>query len=51
MCIGGGRPIGRPNVEPDATPEQIALFKRVDRGRGDSLLWIAWLTPPPGAWF
>jgi len=49
--IGPGRPIGRPNIEPEVTAEQAALFDHVDRSRGDSLLWVAWLTPPPKAWF
>jgi hypothetical protein len=49
--IGSGRPIGRPKVEPDVSAEEASLFDVVDRGRGDVLLWIAWLTPPPEAWF
>lgn len=49
--IGSGRPIGTPIVEPEVTPEQASLFDRVDRDRGDTLLWVSWLTPPPIAWF
>ena len=49
--IGRGRPIGTPIIEPEVSPEQAALFDRVDRSRGDTLLWVAWLTEPPEAWF
>ena len=49
--IGRGRSIGRPKIEPEVTAEQAALFQRVDRHRGDSLLWVAWLTTPPPEWF
>lgn len=51
VCVGHGRPIGYPNVEPEVTPEMAALFEPVDRSRGDSLLWIAWVAPPPPEWF
>ncbi|HEX4906319.1 MAG TPA: hypothetical protein VFU93_12765 [Acidimicrobiales bacterium] len=49
--IGRGRPIGRPKVDPEVTTEQAALFDGINRDRGDSLLWVAWLVPPPDAWF
>jgi hypothetical protein len=49
--IGRGRSVGRPIIEPDVSAEQAALFDDVDRSRGDSLLWVSWLTPPPAAWF
>ena len=49
--VGHGRPIGRPNIEPEVTAEQAALFDAVDRSRGDSLLWCSWLTAPPDVWF
>jgi hypothetical protein len=49
--VGRGQPIGRPKIEPEVSPEEAALFDRVDRSRGDTLLWVAWLTTPPAAWF
>lgn len=49
--VGRGQAIGRPKIEPEVSPEEAAPFDRVDRSRGDTLLWVAWLTPPPAAWF
>ena len=49
VCIGRGRPIGFPVLDVEATAEELGLFRRLDRQRGDSLLGFAWLgTPPPG---
>lgn len=49
-CIGHGRPIGRPNIEPDVPEEFHQRFGGVDRQRGDSLLWLTWRVAPPDAW-
>jgi hypothetical protein len=49
-CIGHGRPIGSPIVEPDLPEEVQQRFAHIDRKRGDSLLWIAWRVPPPPTW-
>lgn len=51
VCMGSGRPVGRPLVEPIVPSEEAAYFARVDRDRGDSLLWISWMTQPPDSWF
>jgi len=50
-CIGTGKPIGTPLVEPEVAPEVVERFEALDRERGDSLLWMSWFTPPPDAWF
>lgn len=50
-CIGLGRPIGVPNVEPDVSDEYWRRFDGIDRERGDSLLALRWLVEPPPAWF
>lgn len=49
-CIGHGRPIGAPIVEPDLPEELVRRFARIDRDRGDSLLWLTWRVPPPPGW-
>lgn len=43
VCRGRGRPIGYPRIDIEATPDEWALFRHVDRARGDSLLGFAWL--------
>lgn len=50
-CIGLGRPIGTPMVEPDVSDDLRRRFARIDRDRGDTLLWINWHVDPPAAWF
>lgn len=47
---GSGVPIGWPIIEIEATEEEWAIFKPVDRSRGDSLLGIAWNPNPPAGW-
>ena len=49
-CVGHGRPIGVPNVEPDVPEEFHQRFAGIDRQRGDSLLWLTWRVAPPDAW-
>ena len=50
VCVGTGTPVGYPKLEVDATAEEWALFDRVDRDRGDSLLTIAWRPDAPAGW-
>ena len=51
VCIGGGHPIGHPNIEFEVEPHEWEVFDPVDRDRGDALLALAWLpTSPPGWW-
>lgn len=47
---GSGVPIGWPVIEIEATEEEWAIFKPVDRAKGDSLLGIAWNPGPPPGW-
>lgn len=47
---GSGVPIGWPIIEIDATEDEWAIFKPVDRAKGDSLLGIAWNPAPPPGW-
>ena len=47
---GEGSPIGYPKVNVVATAEEWALFKNVDRDRGDSLLFVAWYPDKPEEW-
>lgn len=49
-CIGHGRRIGTPIVEPNLPEELQQRFAHIDRDRGDSLLWITWRVPLPPAW-
>ncbi len=49
-CLGLGRPIGSPNVEPDVPEEYHTRFDKIDRERGDSLLYLRWTVEPPRAW-
>lgn len=51
ICVGSGRPIGTPLVEPEVAPDIAARFDPVDRDRGDSLLFVSWVVPPPQLWF
>lgn len=50
VCRGRGRPIGAPRIAPEATADERALFAAVDRGRGDSLLAVAWRGAAPPGW-
>lgn len=50
-CIGLGRPIGVPNVEPEVPEEFHRRFAGIDRARGDSLLYLRWIAEPPPEWF
>ncbi|HJQ83140.1 MAG TPA: hypothetical protein VKA21_03630 [Candidatus Binatia bacterium] len=50
VCRGSGRPIGWPRMEIDTTADERALFARVDRARGESLLGFAWASDPPPGW-
>jgi hypothetical protein len=50
VCKGTGVPIGHPVMEVDATPEEWAMFRHVDRSRGDSLLGISWYPDAPEGW-
>jgi hypothetical protein len=50
VCRGRGRPIGYPRIEVEATAQEWAHFRHVDRDRGDSLLGFAWLGEPPPDW-
>jgi len=50
VVIGAGRPIGFPRLEYEPTDEEEALFRGVDRNRGDSLLAMAWIPEPPPDW-
>ena len=47
---GSGVPIGWPVIDIEATPEEWAMFERVDRAKGDSLLGIAWSPATPAGW-
>ena len=49
-CVGLGRPIGTPNVEPEVPDEYHRRFAGIDRDRGDSLLYLRWTVDPPAAW-
>jgi len=50
VCIGGGKPIGYPNIEFDVESAEWEVFKPVDRDRGDALLAIAWVPDAPPGW-
>lgn len=47
---GSGAPIGWPVIDIEATEEEWAMFKPVDRSKGESLLGIAWSPSPPPGW-
>jgi hypothetical protein len=47
---GDGTPIGYPKVDIVATDEEWELFEKVDRDRGDSLLFVAWYPHAPEGW-
>ena len=47
---GPGTPIGWPEIEIEATPEEWEMFAAVERNKGDSLLGIAWSPSPPDGW-
>ena len=47
---GSGVPIGYPDIEIEATPEEWELFGPVNRDHGDSLLGLAWSPEPPEGW-
>jgi len=50
VVIGSGSPTGYPKMTYDATDEEKALFKNVNRDRGDSLLGITWFPDAPEGW-
>jgi hypothetical protein len=47
---GKGQPIGYPKIEIEVEEEEWLPFKSVNRGRGDSLLAIAWNPDAPEEW-
>jgi len=50
VCIGSGTTIGHPVIEQEVEPEELELFRRVDRSRGDQLLAITWSGSVPDGW-
>jgi hypothetical protein len=50
VCHGTGVPIGYPVIDMDVTPAEWAVFREVNRDRGDSLLGIAWMPDAPPGW-
>lgn len=50
VVIGGGSPIGYPNIDCDVAEEEWLPFKGVNRDRGDNLLGICWLPDAPEGW-
>lgn len=50
VCRGSGVPIGYPDMEVEASPEEWEVFAPVNRDRGDSLLGLSWSPEPPGGW-
>lgn len=50
VCRGTGVPIGYPDMEIEASPEEWELFAPVNRDRGDSLLGLSWSPAPPDGW-
>lgn len=50
VCRGSGEPIGYPELEFEAEPEEWKVFRAVDRDRGDALLAIAWVPSGPPGW-
>lgn len=50
VCIGDGRGVGTPLVDVSARPEELELFRHVDRARGDTLLALSWVSRPPAEW-
>ena len=50
VCAGRGRPIGHPVLDVEATAEEWALFERIDRTRGESLLGMGWIGAVPPGW-
>lgn len=50
VCAGRGRPIGHPLLDVEATPDEWALFERIDREKGESLLGMAWVRDVPAGW-
>lgn len=50
VCVGDGTPIGYPNLEVEATPEEWEVFRPVNRDRGDALLALAWNPDAPPGW-
>lgn len=50
VCKGSGAPIGYPVIEVEVAPEEWEVFRAVSRGRGDSLLGIAWSPSAPPGW-
>ena len=50
VVIGKGVPIGYPRVDVVATDIEHAMFDKVDRDKGDSLLAMSWSPDAPGGW-
>jgi hypothetical protein len=51
VCIGGGEPIGYPDMEMQVEESEWEVFGPVNRDRGDSLLGMAWYPDAPKGWF
>ena len=50
--LRGGQPAGDSVTDPvDLEPEYLQLFDHVDRSRGETLLGVFWITPPPPEWW
>lgn len=47
---GSGVPVGFPRLQYEASQEELQLFARVDRRRGDSLLSMCWMPDAPAGW-
>lgn len=50
VVLGKGQPIGYPKIEIRVEEEEWLPFRLVNRGRGDSLLAIAWNPDAPEGW-
>ena len=50
VCIGSGEPIGYPIIEFQVEPEEWAVFRQVNRDRGDALLAMVWTPDAPPGW-
>ncbi len=50
ICIGSGEPIGYPIIEFQVEPWEWAVFRQVNRDRGDALLAMVWTPDAPPGW-
>ncbi len=50
VVIGTGTPIGYPRLRYEASDAEQALFRPVNRDRGDSLLAVGWMPTVPDGW-